>query len=333
MCKKGTKSFQPISDEELAKKIEILSELKDQLDNKIQFKLMVVTPSKAAEWLKKNTKNRNAKDRGNSYGRQMADGVWDFNGQPIIISDKGNLLDGGGRCTGIVNSNSAILSVVIEGVPETAFKTMDAIKARTAKDVLEASHILSEEKQGVVGHVASMGKMILEWNAERYGSHGAATTRTTACSLEVQNYIEKNLEKMRECAKAAIPMHGAHREQLMPSPRYFAAYMGYLVITKGWDLSDVIPFFEELTNPASTIRESTHPIAALRMELSKAMVRAKKITDEERFHMFARAWNCYKKEKPIKRFSQKAGNDVPMDKSEFIASNVEHLELVASMAL
>ena len=128
-------------------------------------------------------------------------------------------------------------------------------------------------------------------------------------------------------------MHGAHREQLMPSSRYFAAYMGYLVITKGWDLLDVIPFFEELTNTTSTIRESTHPIAALRMELSKARVGAKKITDEERFHMFARAWNCYKKGKSIKRFSQKAGNDVPMDKSEFIASNAEHLELVASMAL
>ena len=333
MAKKGAKSFQPISDEELAKRIETLSELKNQLDSKIKSELMVVTPSMAAEWLKHNKKNRSAKDRGNSYGRQMVDGVWDFNGQPIIISDKGNLLDGGGRCTGIVNSNSPILAMVTTGVPETAFKTMDAIKARTAKDVLDASHILEEEKKGVIGCVASMGKMILEWNAERYGSHGAATTRPTACSLEVQNYIEKNLEKMRECAKAAIPMHGSHREQLMPSPRYFAAYMGYLVITKGWDLLDVIPFFEELTNPASTIRESTHPIAALRMELAKARVGSKKVTDEERFHMFARAWNCYKKDKPIKRFSVKAGSDVPMDKSEFIAANVECLEFAASMAL
>jgi hypothetical protein len=191
---------------------------------------------------------------------------------------------------------------------------------------------LESEKTTVIGHVASMGKMILEWNAGRFGSHGAATTRPTACSLEVQNYIEKNIDKMRECAKSACNMYGAHKEQLMPSARYFAAFMGYLVLSKGWDLSEVIPFFDELTNTSSTIRESTHPIAALRIQLSRARVGDIKVTDEERFHMFARAWNCYIKKLPIKKFSQKACSEIPMSRSEFIASNSEALEYAASMA-
>lgn len=333
MCKKGTKSYQPISADELAKRIEKLSAYKDALAPKIKCELVLVTPAIAEEWLKKNTKNRDAKDRGNSYGRQMADGLWDFNGQPIIFSDTDKMLDGGGRCTGIVNSNSPILSIVITGVPEEGFKTMDCGKVRTSKDVLEASKIMDAEKKNVRNVVAAMGKIMLEWVAERYGSHGAASTRPTASSLEVQNYIEENLSAMRECAKAAIPMHGAHREELMPSARYFASYMGYLTIVKGWDLSDVIPFFDELTNTTSTIREATHPIAVLRTQLSKARGGSLKITDEERFHMFARAWNCYMMGKPIKRFSQKAGNDVPMSKDEFVASNVNKLEYAASMAM
>ena len=328
---KNNKSFQAISDEELAARIEKLSELKSKLEGGITFELMVVTPSMAQEWLKHNKKNRNAKDRGNSYGRQMVDGVWDFNGQAIILSDTGNLLDGGGRCTGIVNSNCPILSVVVKGVPDSAFKTMDAIKARTAKDVLEASHILGEEK-GIVGHVASMSKIMLEWIAGRFGSHGAATTRPTACSLEVQNYIESNLEKLRECAKAAIPLHGTHREPLMASARYFAAFIGYLVIVKGWDLTDVLPFFEELTNCSSTVRNAGNPITTLRTYLLKNRTGSIKITDEERFHMFARAWNSYCLGKDVKSFSLKKCTDIPMSKSEYIAANAEHFELAASMA-
>ena len=329
------KAYFAISDAELAERIEILDELKNTIGQKIKCELLIVTPAMAEEWLKKNDMNRNpnSSNRGFNYGKVMAEGNWDFNGQAIIFSDTDKLLDGGGRCTGIVASNSPILSIVITGVPENAFKTMDAIKTRTAKDVLEASHLMDDEKSTVLGNVASMGKIMLEWIAGRYGSHGSNQTRGTACSLEVQNFITEHLSEMRDCAKAAGNMHGAHREQLMPSARYFAAYMGYLVIDKGWSLTDVLPFFEELTNCSSTIRGEGHPIATLRSYLSRARLGYIKITDEQRFHMFARAWNCFMKGKDIKRFSLKSCNDVPISKSEFAAANAEKLECVASMAL
>ena len=298
MCK-GQK-LQQISAEELSDRIEVLSALKNELDSKIEAKLVLITPAIASEWLKKNTKNREAKNRGNLYGRIMHDGLWDFNGQPIIFSDTDLLLDGGGRLTGVVNSNCPILSMVITGVPENGFKTIDANKVRTAKDVLEASHILDGEKSAIVGYVSTMGKMILEWVAGRYGSHGAATTRPTACSLEVQEYIEAHLSQMRDCAKAAHGMTGANRESLMANGRYYAAFMGYLVIHKGWDLSDVIPFFDQLTDIHSTAREAGNPIATLRTYLFKARLGEIKITDEERFHMVSRAWNCYITDKQIK---------------------------------
>jgi len=134
-----------ISDEEKAIRIEKLLMRLKELSEKVTFELKLITPDLAAEWLKLNTKNSDAENRKYSYARQMAEGIWGFSGQPIIFSDTNILLDGGGRLTGVVASNTPIISTIIYGVPEDAFKCMDCNKVRSAKDVLYASRILENE--------------------------------------------------------------------------------------------------------------------------------------------------------------------------------------------
>jgi hypothetical protein len=301
------------------KELKELKMLLKELKSKIRFDVVLVTPELAKKWHKKNVKNRKSigSSRVASYVRQMLDGVWGFSGQPIIFSDSDVLLDGGGRIAAVIASNKPIICTVIYGVPESSFVIMDAIKARSFKDTLEASHLFDGETNTTIGYVASMTKRIMEWNCERYGSHGAATTRSVSNNIECLTFVENNLEKLRECAKACAEMRGAKREKLISKKDYFGSFMGYLVITKGWDFTDVYRFFDELTNIHSEVRVEGNPITTLRMYLRQTYNKELHITDEQRFHMFSRAWNDYCKGREVKRFDLKKSNEVPLNKIDF----------------
>jgi hypothetical protein len=301
------------------KELKELKMLLKELKSKIRFDVVLVTPDLAKKWHKKNVKNRKSigSSRVASYVRQMLDGVWGFSGQPIIFSDSDVLLDGGGRIAAVIASNKPIICTVIYGVPESSFVIMDAIKARSFKDTLEASHLFDGETNTTIGYVASMTKRIMEWNCERYGSHGAATTRSVSNNIECLTFVENNLEKLRECAKACAEMRGAKREKLISKKDYFGSFMGYLVITKGWDFTDVYRFFDELTNIHSEVRVEGNPITTLRMYLRQTYNKELHITDEQRFHMFSRAWNDYCKGREVKRFDLKKSNEVPLNKIDF----------------
>ena len=301
------------------KELKELKMLLKELKSKISFDVVLVTPELAKKWHKKNVKNRKSigSSRVASYVRQMLDGVWGFSGQPIIFSDSDVLLDGGGRIAAVIASNKPIICTVIYGVPESSFVIMDAIKARSFKDTLEASHLFDGETNTTIGYVASMTKRIMEWNFERYGSHGAATTRSVSNNIECLAFVENNLEKLRECAKACAEMRGAKREKLISKKDYFGSFMGYLVITKGWDFTEVYRFFDELTNIHSEVRVEGNPITTLRMYLRQTYNKELHITDEQRFHMFSRAWNDYCKGREVKRFDLKKSNEVPLNKIDF----------------
>jgi hypothetical protein len=301
------------------KELKELKMLLKELKSKIRFDVVLVTPELAKKWHKKNVKNRKSigSSRVASYVRQMLDGVWGFSGQPIIFSDSDVLLDGGGRIAAVIASNKPIICTVIYGIPESSFVIMDAIKARSFKDTLEASHLFDGETNTTIGYVASMTKRIMEWNCERYGSHGAATTRSVSNNIECLTFVENNLEKLRECAKACAEMRGTKREKLISKKDYFGSFMGYLVITKGWDFTDVYRFFDELTNIHSEVRVEGNPITTLRMYLRQTYNKELHITDEQRFHMFSRAWNDYCKGREVKRFDLKKSNEVPLNKIDF----------------
>jgi hypothetical protein len=301
------------------KELKELKMLLKELKSKIRFDVVLVTPELAKKWHKKNVKYRKSigSSRVASYVRQMLDGVWGFSGQPIIFSDSDVLLDGGGRIAAVIASNKPIICTVIYGVPESSFVIMDAIKARSFKDTLESSHLFDGETNTTICYVASMTKRIMEWNCERYGSHGAATTRSVSNNIECLTFVENNLEKLRECAKACAEMRGAKREKLISKKDYFGSFMGYLVITKGWDFTDVYRFFDELTNIHSEVRVEGNPITTLRMYLRQTYNKELHITDEQRFHMFSRAWNDYCKGREVKRFDLKKSNEVPLNKIDF----------------
>lgn len=96
-----------------------------------------ISPADATNWLRANCKNRPVrKSHVEFLARQIKNGQWQVNGQAIIIADNEQVLDGQHRLLAIIEAGVPIKSMVVYGVPEAAFATIDTGAVRTASDAL-----------------------------------------------------------------------------------------------------------------------------------------------------------------------------------------------------
>lgn len=97
----------------------------------------ILSPSRAKALLAVNADNRTIADATVAvYAADIENGRWQFNGEPIIVSDTGELNDGQHRCCAVIASGRAIETFVTVGIPREARTTTDMGKARTVGDFL-----------------------------------------------------------------------------------------------------------------------------------------------------------------------------------------------------
>lgn len=143
---------------------------------------VLVTPKMAAEYLASNKRNRPLRRvRVERYARDMVEGRWQINGETIIISDEGNLLNGQHRLEAVVKANVPVWMMVTIGVPESAFSTMDAGLTRTAGDVLGMKGVLN------FNQVAATARICLNYK------DGVALS-TARTNLEIEEAIDLHPE-------------------------------------------------------------------------------------------------------------------------------------------
>jgi hypothetical protein len=104
----------------------------------ITTKIETVTPDDAVKWLDlRNSKQRSYRK---NYARTLADQIlrknWRVNGESIKFSDEGHLLDGQHRLHAIYLAKQPIQTMVIRGLPEEVFDSLDMGKKRTVADIL-----------------------------------------------------------------------------------------------------------------------------------------------------------------------------------------------------
>ncbi len=103
-----------------------------------------ITPQDAAFLLKQNKKNRPPmKHLVLRFSRIMVRNEWALTGQPIIFSDKDELLDGQHRLLGCIDSGVNIKVCIIRGIPASAFPHIDQGVKRTAGQVLAIDEVLN----------------------------------------------------------------------------------------------------------------------------------------------------------------------------------------------
>jgi hypothetical protein len=96
-----------------------------------------LTPSLARALLARNPENRRVSEMNVSkFARDIVNGAWKFNGEPIIVAADGSLNDGQHRCLAVIEADVPIMVVIVIGTDRDTRFTIDQGKNRMAADYL-----------------------------------------------------------------------------------------------------------------------------------------------------------------------------------------------------
>ncbi len=146
-----------------------------------------ITPEQAVKMLERNTKNRSInKGRVSRYAIDISDGKWKLNGVPIVFDKNGMLTDGQHRLQAIIRANIAIETLVVHGVSDESFTTIDTGKNRSGGDVLSIAGL-----DGVKAR--SLAQLIIRIFQENSNRLGRAYTYSMATSDSEYARIKQTL--------------------------------------------------------------------------------------------------------------------------------------------
>jgi hypothetical protein len=100
-------------------------------------RLITVTPEMAAAWLASAHPNRPvSRARVTTIARAIKAGLWQLNGQTLVLCPDFRLLDGRHRCRAIVEAGRSVEMFVVASIDPQCFLSMDQGKKRSGGDVL-----------------------------------------------------------------------------------------------------------------------------------------------------------------------------------------------------
>lgn len=101
-----------------------------------------VTPELAAHYLNNNPNNRPiTKVRVRSFAAMMDAGQWLVNGETIVISATGRLLDGQHRLAAVIEYGKPVPMLVAQGADDASFATIDIGAKRSGGNILQMANV------------------------------------------------------------------------------------------------------------------------------------------------------------------------------------------------
>ncbi len=217
----------------------------DQLRGSISFTIENIDSAKAGRMLATNTNNRPV-NRANlaKIASAMRLGHWEFNGDPIRISDTGDLLDGQHRLSALIQVDTAYPFAVIRGLKSGVFHTLDTGQPRTAADVFSING--EDESSSLVSGLRFMD----------LATHGYKTNRLSNIQMEILLAEHPRIRDSVTYIKSFKPT------ALRIPARVLFGYH-YLMSAKDADLAD--DFFAKLLTGENV--RATEPVYVLRNAL------------------------------------------------------------------
>lgn len=116
--------------------------------------VITVTPGLASVLLGRNENNRHIKHvKAAQYSADMSAGRWVFNGEPIIISDTGELNDGQHRMQALIDANITLPFLFVFGLSRDSRETVDQGAARGAGDYLSMGGMTNAVTVGTIARL------------------------------------------------------------------------------------------------------------------------------------------------------------------------------------
>jgi hypothetical protein len=251
----------------------------------MDISIETITPRTAETMLKANTGNRPlTKAIVERYANDIKNGNWANDGSPIRFARCGRLLDGQHRLNAVISAGVAIDAVVMRGLNDDAFKTMDTGKVRGGADILG---IAGYKNFAVASSIAS------GWiYYTRFGHPGNKGGAEKARNAEILAVYEANPE-IGEASSfyAGNPWIRQHLTTAMMGVLYVAA-------CKRGEREVMLRFFRELISPTA------YAIGTAIMPLRDRLIEDKgsrdKMTKSMQGAYLFKAYRAYREGRPIK---------------------------------
>lgn len=281
-------------------KLELTPEIREQAEidvKKLAFSnkgvvsaVETILPEQALVFLESyNDSNRPlSNDVIHDYAKQMGEGNWMVNGESIIISDTGELLDGQHRLWACVMTNIPLVTLVTRGITKEAYKTIDTGRKRSVANSLAIKAKVEGKDLPYTGTLAAATKLCIEYwrgSIKKKGGDGAR-----ASTPEALEWLDQNPRLVDWVIKAK---HYGGLFNAFASPLVAVCYLGsakYEIQAESF-LSGFL---------TGALLETGSPILALRNRLTSKSVgrgskkeseEVKKLDRWERFTLIAIAWN------------------------------------------
>lgn len=241
-------------------------------DPKPHFEVVTITPEIAGNLLSRNTQNRPLSEaRVQKYAREMTEGRWLMNGEPILFDRHGKLINGQHRLYACIRSGVSFECVVGQGLGDDVFPTLDQHGKRTIADVLSIDGEAS-------GHVLAAAVTRI-WKYER-----GILTRTGMDSRPSTQEARETLAR-HPGIRESMP-HGAKMGNLVS--RSLMTFCHYIFSAKNPELAE---WFMEALGSGADIGK-TDPVFHLRRRLIEDRAGKARLPEKEVIALTFKTWNA-----------------------------------------
>jgi hypothetical protein len=246
-------------------------------------KIMIIDEEKAKRIMETNIDNRGLKrtiiERIN---RDIINETYYLNGEAIIISNDGRLLDGQHRIESVMETKISITTWVIIGVPYEYRTTFDQGTSKTVADYLKMDKVISSK------NVAVSLKLLLTYKLGLEVTHKDLANRRWS-RQELLTYYDTHSEYIQY----ALKTFGQNKFTKV-TKSISSIVAAHVLISREVPEKIVDTFFDTLTGTGANI-ESTNPILWLRNKLGELSDTRKKIEShsEYKLNFILRTWNAW----------------------------------------
>ena len=242
-----------------------------------------ISPEVASEMLKRNYTNRNiTKSNVRFLSKQMKEGQWLFDGQPIRFDKFDRLLDGQHRLTAIIDSKTTQKFLVVSGLSEKTFTVMDTGKNRSSGDALSIMGV------SYPNSIASGIRLILKHNV---GLHGVTGSDSKISNSKVVDFFNENKSiesKAKNCQYLS-------KNFMSVLPSSYLIYLSFVLADKS--VTDSELFIDELCNGTNIDIKS--PTNVLRRLLISDKLAKKSLSSKNKKALIFKAWNAFRLNKDV----------------------------------
>jgi len=260
----------------------------------VEIEFATITPEIAAKLVEASPLNRPPRQKQVAkIARSMAAGKFYFNGEPVILDDKGALIDGQHRCRACIAAGAPFETLLIRGIRSDAFYTFDQNSIRNAADTLAIRGVDNAKA------VAALVRLIAAWRVG-YGPWVPALHMS-------DNFETADVEASVPTVQEHVVVGRAVYTVLGGSAAFYG-FMHWLLSHKSQ--SDADAFFVMLTTGENL--HIGHPILTLRNAmLSQKKSRAKSNVTADYYAGFVNAWNAFRGGRDLRQVRGCRGGQVP----------------------